>query len=53
MWSRRKKRQEPVDDAARTVAWREFDREQEREALRGLGPGFGRVPQFGKRREKS
>jgi hypothetical protein len=51
MW-RRKKRREPADEQARAIAWREFDREQEREALRGLGPGFGRIPQFGPRREK-
>jgi hypothetical protein len=51
MW-RRKKRREPADEQARATAWREFDREQEREALRGLGPGFGRIPQFGRRREK-
>jgi hypothetical protein len=52
MWRRRKKEQEPVDDRARTIAWREFDREQEREAFRGLGPGFGRVPRFERQRDK-
>ena len=52
MW-RRKKQREPVDDKARELSWREYDKEQEREAFRGLGPGFGRIPQFGRRREKS
>jgi hypothetical protein len=51
MW-RRKKQREPVDAKARAVAWREFDKEQEREAFRGLGPGFGRVPRFGRRRDR-
>lgn len=50
---RRKKQREPVDEKARELAWREFDKEQEREAFRGLGPGFGRIPQFGKRQPKS
>jgi hypothetical protein len=49
----KRKKREPVDGQAREIAWREFDKEQEREALRGLGPGFGRIPQFGKRRPKS
>jgi hypothetical protein len=50
---RRRKDKQPPDEKARAVAWREFDREQEREAFRGLGPGFGRIPSFGRRRSKS